>query len=137
MSWLRVVVQFITVLKGKRVHVNHSRLLAGELNRLLQIRNFVTLASSHKDVDFVRRAASNVIVEIDVRDIKRNVLFRMPREGFLQLVLGHLRQDDVLDDHRMTVDAGSYLGRLDFVFVENISNGSRDRIQFHYLTIND
>src|SRR5438132_2183994 len=65
------------------------------------------------------------------------MLFRMPREGFLQLVLGHLRQDDVLDDHRMTVDAGSYLGRLDFVFVENISNGSRDRIQFHYLAIND
>src|SRR5439155_10802492 len=71
-SWLRVVVQFITVLKGKGVHVNHGRLLAVELNRLLQIRNFVTLASSHKDVDFVRRAASNVIVEIDVRDIKRS-----------------------------------------------------------------
>src|SRR5437870_12562282 len=61
----------------------------------------------------------------------------MPREGFLQLVLGHLRQDDVLDDHRMTVDAGSYLGRLDFVFVENISNGSRDRIQYNCVTISD
>ncbi len=75
---LRIVVQLITILERERIHIYYYGLLAGQLNRLLQIRNLVPLASGQEHVNRIGSAASDVIVEVDVRDIERDMLFGVP-----------------------------------------------------------
>ena len=61
----------------------------------------------------------------------------MPGERLFQFVCCHLRQNYVLDDDRVTVDARGHFHRLDFVLVEDIRDRGRDVVQFHYLTIDN
>ena len=65
------------------------------------------------------------------------MLFGVPGKRFFQFIRGHLRQNDVLHNHRMTVDTRGDFRRLDFVLVEDSGNSVSDRVQFHYLAVYD
>src|SRR5439155_8304866 len=112
-------------------------LFAGELNCLLQVRNFVALARSQEQMNRILRIAGNVIVKVDVGDVEGNVFLCVPRERLLKFFAGHLRQDDVLNNYGVPINAGGYFRGLDFVLIENISDSVRNRVQLHNLTVYD
>ena len=50
---LRLIVEFVAVLQSEGIDVDHHRLLAGQLNRLLHVCNLVALAGGHQNVQRV------------------------------------------------------------------------------------
>ena len=81
--------------------------------------------------------AGDVIVQGDISDVERDVLFSMPRERLLQFCRTHLWQNNIFDYHRMTIYSGGNSVCFDLVFVEDARDRVRHGIQFHNLAIND
>src|SRR4030095_2278595 len=106
-------------------------------NRLLDVGDLVALASSHQNVQRLRRLTGQLIIEIDVGDIKRNVLLSVPAKRLLKFLFAHLRQNDVLDDNGVSADSSCYSRCLDLVLVKNVRDDVRHVIQFHDLAIDD
>src|SRR5260370_27916710 len=98
---------------------------AGQLDCLLYVGNLVTLARRHQHVNRIGRGSSNVIIEIDIRDVERNVLLRVPGERFLEFIVSHLRQDDVLHDNRMPLNSSGYLWSLYLMLAKDLANHAR------------
>ncbi len=134
---LGLIVQFVAILQSESVNVDDHRLLAGQLNCLLHVGNLVALAGGHQHVQRVRRTAGDLVVKIHIRNIKRNVFLGVPAKRLVQFVLAHLREDNVLDDHRVAAHAGCDSRGFDLVLVENAGDNVRNVIELHDLTIND
>ena len=65
----------------------------------------------------------NLVVEVDVLDVERDVLLRFPVDRLVQLRLGHHRQRDLLDDHRVAGERGADVLRLEgFVVLEDAAD---------------
>ena len=95
------------------------------------------LASRHQNIQRFGSAAGDLIVEVHIRDIKRNVLFGVPTERFTKFVFTHLWQDDVLDDHRVAADSGCNSRGSNLVFVEDVCNNIGNVIELHDLTVDN
>src|SRR4029453_14201457 len=91
------------------------------------IGNLVLLGRDQQDFHrtvraFGRARIQNLIVEIDVLNVEWDVLFGLPDDRLGELGIGHYRQVDLLDDHRVTrKGCGDILGR-ELVAFEQAAN---------------
>src|SRR5262245_23680051 len=83
------------------------------------------------------RLAGEFVIEIDVRDVKRNVLFSVPAERLLQLFGTHLRQHYVLDDDRMAADSCGDAVGANLMFTEDVGDDVGDVVELHDLPVDD
>src|SRR5258705_1297689 len=83
----------------------------------------------------LRRLPGEFVVEIDIGDIERNVLFSMPAERLLQLFLAHLRKNYVFDDNRVPAHSGGNAVCPDLVLFEDIGDDVGNVVELHDLTI--
>jgi hypothetical protein len=85
----------------------------------------------------VRRVVRYLIVKADIGKVVRNVLFGMPVDRFFKFVLAHRRQDDVLDDDRVSANAGHDLRGVDLKVGADVLDNIGNDIELHYLAVND
>ena len=71
----------------------------------------------------VRGAAQDLVVEIDVLNVERDVLPGLPVDGVGQFGLRHGRQRDLLDDHRIAGERRDDVPGLDVTGVEQPADG--------------
>jgi hypothetical protein len=70
----------------------------------------------------------DLVIQVDVLDVERDVLLRFPVNGFREFVLSHDRQRDLLDDHGVTGQRRTdLLGLERLVAVEHSADGFGDR----------
>ena len=74
----------------------------------------------------VARGVEDLVVEVDVLDVERDVLLGFPVDRLGQLGLGHHRQRDLLDDHRVARERGGDLLGLDLPALEQPAHGGGD-----------
>jgi len=96
-----------------------------------------SLARGHQNMNSIIRLAGDVIVQSDISDVERDMLFSVPRERLLQFRRSHLWQYNIFDNNRMTIYSGGNSVCFDLVFVEDARDRVRHGIQFHNLAIND
>ena len=68
----------------------------------------------------------NLVIEVDVLDVERNVLFRFPVDRLGELGLGHHRQADLLDDHGVARERRGDFLRLERFVLEEPPDGVGD-----------
>ena len=64
----------------------------------------------------------DLVVEIDVLDVERDVLFRLPVDGLGELGFGHHRKTDFLDDDGVARERGGHLLGLERLILEQTAD---------------
>ena len=105
------VVGLVGVLEGEGVHVHEDRRLAGLGDDARVVGDLVLLDGDQQDVH--RLAAAGLehdVVEVDVVDVEGDVLLGFPADRLGQLLGGHGRQGDLLDDDGVARQGGPEVG---------------------------
>ena len=97
------VVDLVGVLQREGVDVDDDRHAAGLRDDAGVVGNLFLLRRDEQDVHRALRVGAragveNLVVEVDVLDVERDVLLRLPVDRLGELGLGHHRQVDLLDD---------------------------------------
>ena len=71
-------------------------------------------------------AIENLVVEVDVLDVERDVLLRLPVDGLGQLGFGHHGQADFLDDDGVARERGRDFLGLERLVLEQAADGVGD-----------
>ena len=97
-----VIVGLEGVLHGKRVDIDHHRRQARLADHIGVIADLLLLRRDEQDfhaaLRIARRRGDDLVVEVHILDVERDVLFGLPVNRLGQLLLGHHRQVDLLDD---------------------------------------
>ena len=137
LRFIRLVVDLVAVLECEGVDVDHDRLFAGELDRVANVVDAFALAGGDQHIRRVVPRTGDLVVKADIGEIVRDMLFGVPVDRFLKLVLAHRRQDDVLDDDGMAAHTGNDVIRVHLVVGAYVADHVRNRVQLHDLTVDD
>ena len=130
-SGLEAVVDLVGVLQREGVDVDDDRHAAGLRDDAGVVGDLFLLRRDQQHVHRALRVGAgagveNLVVEVDVLDVERDVLLRFPVDRLGELGLGHHRQADLLDDDRVARERGrDFLGLEGLVLEER--GGSRRR----------
>jgi hypothetical protein len=126
------VVDLVGVLQREGVDIHDYRQASGLGDDAGIVGDLFLLRRHQQDVHGARRllaraGVENLVVEIHVLDVERDVLLRFPVDGLGELGLGHDRQVDLLDDDRVAGErSGDFLG-LERLVLENTADRVGDR----------
>src|SRR4029450_1643443 len=101
------VIYFVGVLQREHVDVHDHGYPAGLRDHAGVVRDLVFFRGDEQDVHgaFGVDAGTrlqDLIVEVHVLDVQRDVLLRLPIDGVGELGVGHHRQRDLFDDDRVS-----------------------------------
>ena len=102
---LEAVVGLVGVLQGEGVDVHDDRRAPGLGDDAGVVADLVLLRRHQQHVHGAlrrRRGDQDLVVEVHVLDVEGDVLLGFPVDGLGELLLGHRRQRDLLDDDRVT-----------------------------------
>ncbi len=88
LRFVRLVIDFVAVLECEGVDIDHDRLFAGELDSLADIVDAFAFARCDQNLRRIGGRPRHLIIEADVGQIVRNVLFGVPVDRFLKLFAG-------------------------------------------------
>ena len=93
------VVHFERVLKREGIHVDDHRRPSGLRDDTGVVADLILLRGDQQDIHAPARVwpgpgVEDLIVEVHVLDVERDVLFRLPGYRLIELRLGHHRQRD-------------------------------------------
>src|SRR5262249_24977463 len=71
--------------------------------------------------------SEDLVVQVDVGDVERDVLLRFPADRLRQFLVALDRKRDLLDDHRVARDRRGHTLVLDVLLVEDPVDRIRDR----------
>ena len=107
---IEAVVDLVGVLEREGVDVDDDGLTAGLGDDARVVGDLLLLGRDQQHVHRAGRGAGalshDLVVEIDVLNVERDVLLRLPVDRLGELGLGHLRQRDLLDDDRVARQRG-------------------------------
>jgi hypothetical protein len=132
-----LIIDLVAVLQRKSVDVDDDGLFAGKLDGLFEIVDSFAFAGGDQNARRVRGFFGHLVIETDIRQIIRNMFFGVPVDRFFELFAAHRRQNDVLDDDRMTADAGDDLGGVDVMVVAHVLDHFGNRVQLHNLSVDN
>ena len=103
---LEAVVDLEGVLQRERVDVDDDRRAARLRDDAGVVADLFLLRRDEQHFHAAARVGTgagieNLVIEVDVLDVERDVLLGLPVDRLVQLGLGHHRQRDLLDDHRV------------------------------------
>jgi hypothetical protein len=101
---IEVVIHLVRVLDREDVHVDDGGSLARLADDRRVVGHLVLLHRDQQDLHVVPPRLplrQHHVVQPDVVDVERDVLFRLPLNRVGELLLGHGRELDLLDDHGM------------------------------------
>jgi hypothetical protein len=130
-----LVVDLVGILQSEGVKVHDDGVQSRLYDDVGVLVDLVLLDCDEEDVHlpFFRRfdRLQNLKVEIDVVNVKGDVLLRLPVDRLFQLVLGHGREADLFHDHRVPGETHAGLLALDLVFPDDIHEGVDDGAGIH------
>ena len=126
-----LVVHFEAVLQAERVDIHDDRSFAGLREHVRVIQNFVFLHRDEQHVHLRVHRLEQLVAEVHVGDVERNVLAGFRRDALVQLFFGHQRQRHALDDHGVAGNRGRYVFGFNFFGVENLADGVGDLRRVH------
>ena len=128
---LDAVVDLVGVLQREGVDVDDHRGAPGLGDHAGVVGDLFLLRRDQQDVHRPLAAGGvarveNLVVEVDVLDVERDVLLGLPVDRLGQLRLGHHRQRDLLDDDGVARQRRGDVLRLDAAAVEQAADGVGD-----------
>ena len=125
------VVDLVGVLQREGVDVDDDRRAAGLGDDAGVVGDLLLLRRDEEHVHRARGGAAalpdDLVVEVDVLDVERDVLLRLPVDGLGELLLGHLRERDLLDDDGVARERGGDVLRADVLRLEQAPDRVGDR----------
>jgi hypothetical protein len=136
----QLVVHLVSVLDREGVHVDHrgGEARLGAHRRV--VVDHVLLGRDEEDVHLPRGVAArrqDLRVYVDVLDVERDVLLRLPLDGVVELLLRHARERDLLDDDGVAADADGHLLRLQLLPGDELLDGLHHRPRVHERAVDD
>jgi hypothetical protein len=102
---LEAVVGLERVLQREHVNVDDGRRPSGLRNHVGVVADLVFLRGDqqhfHAALILTGAGLEDFVIEVDVLDVERDVLLGLPVDRLREFSLGHRRQGDLLDDHRI------------------------------------
>ena len=125
------VIDLVRVLQREGVDVDDDRRAARLRDHARVVGDLLFLRRHEEDVHRALAAGGvpfveNLVVEVDVLDIERDVLLRLPVDRLGELRLRHHRQRDLLDDDGVARERGGDILGLDAAAVEQAADGVGD-----------
>ena len=131
LAGIGIVIHFEAVLQREGVDI-HDR---GILPRLRQhvgvIQNLVFLDRHQQNVHLRIHGLEQLVIQVHVGNVERNVLAGFGLDAVVKLFLGHHRQRNSLDDHRVARNRRGHVLGLDFLRLENIADRAGDQRRVH------
>ena len=127
------------VLDGEGVDVDDDRLQLGLADDRRVVVDLVFLRGDEEEIHLpgVGPPAEDLVVDRHDLDVERDVLLGLPADLLLQLVVGHHRDGDLSDDHRLPVDADGDVLLGDLRIVEDLHEALDDGAGVHDVTVDD
>ncbi len=95
------------------------------------VQNLVFLHRHQQHVHLVLGGFQQLMAQVHVRDVERNVLAGLRLYPVVQFVFGHQRHADSLDDHRVPGHRSRHVLGFDLLAVEDRNNLLRHRGRIH------
>ena len=126
------VVHLEGVLQGEGVDVDDDRRAAGLGDHAGVVADLLFLGGDEQHFHAAARVRAgagvqDLVIEVDVLDVERDVLLRLPVDRFGQLRLGHHRERDLLDDDGAPRQRGAHVLGLEGTALEDALDRVRDR----------
>jgi len=124
-------------MQSKGVQVHNGRFLSGHGDDVALIIDGLSFDRHQDDIGFaaVLRGPQEVVVQIHLSDVKRDVLLRFPVNRFSYLGRTSGRQRYSLDDDRRARDGTGNRFALDLPRMEDMVDGVCDGLPFGYRPI--
>src|ERR1700687_4207299 len=132
---IRLIIHFKAVLQTESIDIHHHRRFPGLCQHVGVIQNLVFLYRHQQHVHLRIHGLQQLIAEVHVRDVKRDMLARLRWSPVVQLFLGHQRQRYPLHNYRVARYGSTHILRLDFLRVENFADGVRYLRRVHDRTV--
>ena len=131
LACIRFVVDFKAILQTERIDVHDHRRFACLRQHVRVIQNLVFLHRHQQHVHLRVHGLQQLITQIHVRDVERNVLARFGRNPVVQLFFGHQRKRNPLHNHRVSGNRSRDVLRLDVFVVEDAADRVGDLRRIH------
>ena len=125
---LEAVVGFERVLQREHVDVDDDGRLPGLRDHVGVVGDLVLLRRDEQHFHAALRVLpgpgiENLVIEVDVLDVERDVLLGLPVDRLGELGFGHRRQGDLLDDHGIAGQRGDDVLRLELLVGKEAADG--------------
>jgi hypothetical protein len=140
---VQAVVGVVGVLQREGVDVDDDRRASRLRDDARVVRNLLFLGGDEKHFHVAARVrpgtgVEDLVVQVDVLDVERNVLFGFPVDRLVELRLGHDRESDLLDDHGVAGERGADVLRLEgAVVLEHVADGIGHRPRIDNRAVDD
>ena len=136
---IEAIVDLVAVLQREDVDVDEAGSPSGLGHDVLVVVDLLLLRGDEEDAHRLPRSArvEDDVVEVDVVDVERDVLLRLPPYRLGELLFGHRRELDLLDDDRVARNGDGDVRVLDPGRREKAGDGLDDERGIHDRAIDD
>ncbi len=131
------VIDLEAVLQSEGVNVHDHRRLPCLGEHVGVVQDFVFLDGDEQDVHLILGGLEQLVAEVHVGDVERNVLAGFGLHAIEEFVFGHQRHADALDDDGVAGNGSGHVFRLDFLIIEDRDDLLGDRRSVHDGAVHD